>query len=66
MHIHAEDTHLLDITKTEDDLLNNMDRKDRYLITRAQKEGVKITNENSKLQIDELIKMHQNHSKREN
>jgi lipid II:glycine glycyltransferase (peptidoglycan interpeptide bridge formation enzyme) len=66
MHIHAEDTHLLNLNKQEDDLLNQMDRKDRYLITRAQKEGVIIKNENSKVQIETLIKMHQNHSKREN
>jgi lipid II:glycine glycyltransferase (peptidoglycan interpeptide bridge formation enzyme) len=38
MHIHAEDTHLLDLEKTEEELLEAMDRKDRYLITRAEKE----------------------------
>jgi lipid II:glycine glycyltransferase (peptidoglycan interpeptide bridge formation enzyme) len=67
MHVHAEDTHLLKIDdKTEEELLEKMDRKDRYLITRAKKEGVIIKNENSLDQIEKLIIMHQNHAKREN
>lgn len=66
MHIHAEDTHLLNLEKTEEELLENMDRKDRYLITRAEKEWVEIINENSPEQIKSLSQMHENHSKREN
>lgn len=66
MHIHAEDTHLLNLDKTEDELLNQIDRKDRYLITRAQKEWVIIKCENSKENIENLISMHLHHSKREN
>jgi lipid II:glycine glycyltransferase (peptidoglycan interpeptide bridge formation enzyme) len=38
MHEHAEDTHLLDLKKTEDELLNNIKKKDRYYINRAIKE----------------------------
>jgi lipid II:glycine glycyltransferase (peptidoglycan interpeptide bridge formation enzyme) len=38
MHEHAEDTHLLDLNKTEEELFTNIKRKDRYLITRAIKE----------------------------
>jgi lipid II:glycine glycyltransferase (peptidoglycan interpeptide bridge formation enzyme) len=38
MHEHAEDTHLLDLTKSEEELLTNIKKKDRYLINRAIKE----------------------------
>jgi lipid II:glycine glycyltransferase (peptidoglycan interpeptide bridge formation enzyme) len=67
MHVHAEDTHILKIDdQTEDELLEKIERKDRYLITRAKKEGVIIKNENSLEQIEKLTIMHQNHAKREN
>jgi lipid II:glycine glycyltransferase (peptidoglycan interpeptide bridge formation enzyme) len=56
----------LDLEKTEEELLEAMDRKDRYLITRAEKEWVNIKVENSPEQTKKLIEMHQNHSKREN
>jgi lipid II:glycine glycyltransferase (peptidoglycan interpeptide bridge formation enzyme) len=42
MHEHAEDTNLLDITQSEDELLQHIKKKDRYYINRAVKEGVKI------------------------
>jgi hypothetical protein len=35
MHEHAEDTHLLDLTISEDKLLSNIKKKDRYYINRA-------------------------------
>jgi lipid II:glycine glycyltransferase (peptidoglycan interpeptide bridge formation enzyme) len=38
MHEHAEDTHLLDLKKTEEELLQNIKKKDRYYINRAIKE----------------------------
>jgi len=38
MHIHAEDTHLLDLKPTTDELLANMKKEDRYYINRAIKE----------------------------
>lgn len=65
MHVHAEDTHLLNLNTSKEDLLSKMDRKDRYLINRAIKEWVIIKNENSKKQIDTLTLMHTNHSNRE-
>ena len=42
MHEHAEDTHLLNLNKTEDELLQNIKKKDRYYINRAIKEGVEV------------------------
>jgi hypothetical protein len=38
MHEHAEDTHLLDLSLSEDELLQNIKKKDRYYINRALKE----------------------------
>jgi hypothetical protein len=38
MHEHAEDTNILDLRITEDELLNNIKKKDRYYINRAIKE----------------------------
>jgi len=38
MHEHAEDTHLLDLTISEESLLSNMKKEDRYYINRAIKE----------------------------
>jgi lipid II:glycine glycyltransferase (peptidoglycan interpeptide bridge formation enzyme) len=64
MHEHAEDTHLLDLTKTEEELLQNIKKKDRYYINRAQKEGVKVIKGNTKEQKNILIKMHLEHSKK--
>jgi hypothetical protein len=38
MHIHAEDTHLLNLEITEEELLKNIKKEDRYYINRAIKE----------------------------
>jgi len=38
MHEHAEDTNLLNLTISEEELLNNIKKKDRYYINRATKE----------------------------
>lgn len=66
MHEHAEDTHLLDLSKSEEELLNNIKKKDRYYINRAIKEWVEIKINNSIEHIEQLIQMHQNHAKRIN
>ncbi len=64
MHEHAEDTHLLDLTKTEEELLKNMKKWDRYYINRAKKEWVEIVLGNTPEQIEILTKMHLEHSKK--
>ena len=66
MHEHVEDTHLLDITISEEDLLSNMKKWDRYYINRAIKEWVIIEIGNSKKQRDILTIMHTKHSNRQN
>lgn len=64
MHEHAEDTHLLDLNPSEENLLSNIKKEDRYYINRAIKEWVKIDIWNTKEQINTLSKMHQDHSKK--
>lgn len=63
MHEHAEDTHLLDLTPSKDELLSNIKKKDRYYINRAKKEWVVIKNSNSEEQINTLINMHKSHAR---
>ena len=66
MHEHVEDTHLLDISISEEDLLKNMKKWDRYYINRAIKEEVEIRIWNDADHIQKLIDMHISHSKRDN
>jgi len=66
LHMHAEDTHLLDIKQDEETLLKNMRKTTRYLIKRATKEWVKTYQDNSAKNIQHFIKMHNNHSQRTN
>lgn len=42
MHLHAEHTVMLDLTKTEDELIANMRRQTRYEVRRANKLGIKV------------------------
>lgn len=65
IHIHAEDTWLLDLNRSEDELLCNMRKTTRYLIKRAIKEGVKVEKNNTLECITSFIRMHQEHSNRE-
>ncbi len=66
MHEHAEDTNLLDLTISEEDLLKNIKKKNRYYINRAIKNWVEIKMTNSIPHIDKLIEMHHKHAKRLN
>jgi lipid II:glycine glycyltransferase (peptidoglycan interpeptide bridge formation enzyme) len=66
MHEHAEDTHLLNLDISEDELLKNIKKKDRYYINRAIKEGVKIRIDNEIDHIQTLINMHHKHAIRDN
>ena len=47
MHLHAEHTVMLDITKSEDELMTEMRRQTRYEVRRAQKLGIKVSYETS-------------------
>ncbi len=43
MHLHAEHTVILDLTKSEDELLSDMRRQTRYEVRRAGKLGIKVS-----------------------
>jgi dTDP-4-amino-4,6-dideoxygalactose transaminase/lipid II:glycine glycyltransferase (peptidoglycan interpeptide bridge formation enzyme) len=43
IHMHPELSWMLDITKSEDDLLREMRKTTRYLVKKMEKEGVEIT-----------------------
>lgn len=47
MHLHAEHTVMLDLTKSEDTLLKEMRRQTRYEVRRAEKFGLKVNWSNS-------------------
>jgi len=66
LHAHAEETHLLDLSLSEDVLLKNMRKTTRYIVKRSAKEWVKISHENSKESINHFINMHIQHSRRTN
>ena len=48
MHLAAEHTVILDLTKSEEELLANMRRQTRYEVRRANKLGIKVEKLNSK------------------
>ena len=64
IHEHAEDTHLLDLTKSEEELFQQIKKKDRYYINRAIKEWVEVIKSNDEKYVDMMIKMHQEHAKK--
>ncbi len=43
MHLHAEHTVILDLTKSQEDLLKEMRRQTRYEVRRAEKFNIKVT-----------------------
>ena len=46
MHLAAEHTVMIDLTKSEEDLLSAMRRQTRYEVRRAEKLGIKVTKSN--------------------
>lgn len=42
-HLHAEHTNILDLTKTEDELLSGMRRQTRYEVRAGKKKGVEVS-----------------------
>lgn len=47
MHLHAEHTVILDLSKTEDELLTDMRRQTRYDVRRSNKLNIKVKSDNS-------------------
>ena len=57
MHLHAELTHQLDLTKSEDELLANMRKTTRYEIKKAQKLGIQISTSKNPAEIDAFYQL---------
>lgn len=55
-HLHAEHTVIIDLTKSETELLKNMRRQTRYEVRRAQKLGINVS---SSLKKSDFEKFHQ-------
>lgn len=65
MHLHAELTSQLDITKAEETLLQNMRKTTRYEIKKAKKENVKVTTSADPQDIKEFYNLQIETSKRQ-
>jgi lipid II:glycine glycyltransferase (peptidoglycan interpeptide bridge formation enzyme) len=59
-------TFVLDLTKSEDELLKNMHPKTRYNIRIAEKKGVKVTEDNSDKAFEEYLKLIRETTQRQN
>lgn len=66
MHLHAQDTWVLDITKDESLILKGMRKTTRYLIRKAVKDGVKIVKSINLEDINILYKLQKETAKRHN
>ena len=65
MHLAAEHTVILDLTKSEDELLANMRRQTRYEVRRAEKQGIKVKKDNSEAIFKEFHKIQSETAKRQ-
>lgn len=54
MHLHAQNTVILDLTKSEDDLLAGMRRQTRYEVRRAAKLGITVEKSHSAEALEEF------------
>ena len=57
MHLAAEHTVIIDLTKSEDDILKSMRRQTRYEVRRADKLGITVTSGNSEALFREFHKV---------
>ena len=66
MHLAAEHTVMIDLTKSEDELLSNMRRQTRYDVRRSEKLGIKVTKDNSEALFKEFHKVQDETARRQN
>ncbi|MFZ2189685.1 MAG: peptidoglycan bridge formation glycyltransferase FemA/FemB family protein [Candidatus Magasanikiibacteriota bacterium] len=66
MHVLAETTWILDLDKTEEQLLTDMNKNHRNLIHRCEKENVKIEIKNQVADLENFNKLHDETAKRHN
>ncbi len=65
MHLHAEHTVVIDLTKSEEELLKSMRRQTRYEVRRADKLDIKVKSGNSKELFEEFYQVQQETAKRQ-
>lgn len=65
MHLHAELTRVLDLTKSDKELLKEMRKGTRYEIRKASKMGIKVYQSNDEKLIDEFVKLQAETAERE-
>lgn len=66
MHLHAQNTVILDLTKTEDEILMGMRRQTRYEVRRSGKVGLVVTEDSSEKMFDEFHDVQAATAKRQN
>ncbi len=66
MHLAAEHTVILDLTKSEDALLKSMRRQTRYEVRQAEKKGITVKKSNSKEIFEEFHKVQLETAHRQN
>ncbi len=65
MHLHAEHTVMMDLTKSEEDLMSSMRRQTRYEVRRAAKLGIKVTSDDSKEAFEKFYNLQLETAKRQ-
>ena len=66
MHLAAEHTVMIDLTKSEEDLLASMRRQTRYEVRRADKVGIKVSASSDEKIFEEFHKVQAETAKRQN
>ena len=66
MHLAAEHTVMIDLSKSEEELLADMRRQTRYEVRRAEKLGIKVITDNSEEMFKEFHKVQADTAKRQN
>lgn len=66
MHLAAEHTVMIDLNKSEEELLADMRRQTRYEVRRAEKLGIKVITDNSEEMFKEFHKVQADTAKRQN
>ena len=65
MHLHAEHTVMLDLTKTEEELMAEMRRQTRYEVRKADKLGIKVKYETTKKAFNDFYDLQLETAKRQ-
>jgi len=66
MHILAENTWILDLSKSEEELLMQMEKTHRYLIRRCEKDGVRVEKSINETALEQFNNIHNETAKRHN